>query len=283
MPQHVGTVIFLAVVVLLLIYVWYLHLYEQSLWLPGDPPWIRCVGTSMNRFALWGARGALRHSACLLESTMDREAAKRLAIQRRATPRAGGICFYGDSEFTTWYNLETDMRQFLDGRECLNAGFGGARTLDLVRHHQDLVTQWHPAAVVLHVGGNNWDFHANVDDAKFDLQAFATSVCEDVVGVARVIQGAAGDAGDAEAPKLPVFVLFTPPRPNHGVAKIQFGKELQQKLKQVSEIEVIDITDMSHLENHFRIDHAHLNEEGHRAKAQILGPKLRERITTNTA
>ena len=43
---------------------------------------------------------------------------------------------------------------------AFNAGFGGARTSDLLRAAEELCVVWSPRMVVLHCGGNDFDFRA---------------------------------------------------------------------------------------------------------------------------
>lgn len=80
---------------------------------------------------------------------------QRLSIQLADPPEVQGYAFFGDSEFTYWYNLAEDMQPFAPG--CFNAGFGGSRILDLIEWADRLCLRWQPKVVVLHCMGNDWD------------------------------------------------------------------------------------------------------------------------------
>ena len=50
---------------------------------------------------------------------------------RHVVVQLNGISPSGDSEFTFWRHLATDLETWRG--DCVNAGFGGSRTEDLVR------------------------------------------------------------------------------------------------------------------------------------------------------
>jgi len=63
----------------------------------------------------------------------------------------GEIVFAGSSSFTLWHSLPEDFLPL----ECLNHGFGGAQTKDMIYYLKDLIIDFHPSAVVYFIGTND--------------------------------------------------------------------------------------------------------------------------------
>lgn len=87
----------------------------------------------------------------LYSTAMVLEASSRERKLQSLSPAPGGVGFLGDSTFNYWGSLEACIPG------AFNAGFGGSRSSDLMKHAHQLVLRWSPSRVVIHVGGNDWD------------------------------------------------------------------------------------------------------------------------------
>jgi len=171
----------------------------------------------------------------------------------------GGVCFIGDSEFTFWHHLAEDMLPF--SRKCFNAGFGGSRTDDLLRHLEPLCLSWDPCAVVVHVGGNDYDFEPLVTPA---------TVAKKLVDILQRIS--------SHPSVTSVGWLLTPRRAIYSDHKWLYLKNLAEEGKQELgrrglswAITMFDVRDLEHpLSDYHEVDCVHLNSIGHHKKAQRL-------------
>jgi len=212
---------------------------------------------------------------------MDGEAKHRAKEQERDRAEAdkadpekaeGPICFYGDSEFSCWHNLRTDMQNW--STDCLNAGFGGSRSCDLIRHADKLCFKWRPRMVVLHACGNDWDFRSRVLDSERRRKKLLSRVCENMVKLVR--------ESLAQPSVHKVLLLFTARRSTYCDAKWQYMCEYASRMREAlldfgGAAECVDLREVPHdVSVHYRADRVHLNVEGHAHKATILREMLRK-------
>ena len=115
-----------------------------------EPRTMRVLGVRGNALVTALTAWVLR-LARLYPTAMALEASSRERKLELLSPAPGGVGFFGDSTFNYWVPLEACIPG------AFNAGFGGSRSADLIRHAQQLVLRWDPSRVVIHVGGNDWD------------------------------------------------------------------------------------------------------------------------------
>jgi lysophospholipase L1-like esterase len=72
-------------------------------------------------------------------------------LDKITPPSKDIIVFTGSSSITFWYSLEKDMAPL----PVINRGFGGSRINDVVYYADQIVTPYHPRAVVLFAGTND--------------------------------------------------------------------------------------------------------------------------------
>eukprot|EP00657_Telonema_sp_P-1_P007512 TRINITY_DN27440_c0_g1_i1.p1 TRINITY_DN27440_c0_g1~~TRINITY_DN27440_c0_g1_i1.p1 ORF type:complete len:290 (-),score=44.21 TRINITY_DN27440_c0_g1_i1:266-1135(-) len=233
-----------------------------------DDGWLlRTIGPTVNAVAIFYVRCAVRELK-MVTLVMDVEA-KHTLHRIADKPQPGGVCFLGDSEFSCWHSLESDMRALVsDGCRLFNAGFGGSRTCDLLRHADTLCIAYQPKVVVLHCGGNDWDFWTGnggwaslANEASHNLISLTKRLTEDH-GVGKVL------------------LLLTPRRMTYSDVKWEFLQEISQSFEDTFKdhpgVEIVSLRDegIHHPRSHYRLDKSHLNAEGRKVEAGLLLPKL---------
>lgn len=201
----------------------------------------------------------------LVTMVMDGEAKERLQLieklpnldsERQSGPARGGVCFLGDSEFTFWHQLEQDMLPF--SPKCFNAGFGGARTIDLDRNLGPLCLDWDPKVVIVHAGGNDFDFNPDVTPEV---------VAERIVSLFQTI---------CLHPSVEeVGYLLSSRRPVYSDEKWEYMRMVHTTTQAAiqahdlhNKVQILDLRDMIHpLSDFVESDRVHLNEGGHHTKS----------------
>jgi len=223
---------------------------------------VRTMGTSFTQFVL-------RHVNRILMTVrgttwvFDREAER--AQQRSAHAPAGAVLFYGDSEFTFWNHLSEDLAAWRP--DCINVAFGGSRTTDLVRHADALVVQRAPEVVVVHCGGNDYDF------ATLGCLSL-TEVCEEA---ARVLLQLFALLEQTSSVRRVVYFLSARVPFDTDVKK-QWDAELAARVmaQLPSKVRVLDFRGMTFdVPGHFCVDQIHLNRTGHAVKAQAFVQRIK--------
>ena len=198
---------------------------------------------------------------------MSGEATETLHHIRRLNggkgPRAGGVCFLGDSEFTFWHRLQEDMAPF--SADCFNAGFGGSRCVDVGVHLRRLCLDWEPSVVIVHVGGNDFDMEPNL--LASEMPARLLALFEDIAAHPSVER---------------IGYLLSSRRPCYDDVKWAFMLQVHKLTLAAIDasplresIAVLDLRTMIHpLDEFVASDRQHLNQRGHLRKAQELLPIL---------
>ena len=81
---------------------------------------------------------------------------------RYANEPAGGIIFYGASNFTLWFDLEEDMQPYT----VQNHGFGGSTDDDLMQYADKLLYPYLPAITVFQSGSNDFVMGMSVQEVN---------------------------------------------------------------------------------------------------------------------
>ena len=228
------------------------------MWQRRDSTLIRVMGFSTNSKILTCMNSIIYHTG-VVKNVMDGEAQKRMRLQQKDAPVSGGICFLGDSEYTTWYNLERDLSAIQVS--CFNAGFGGARTDDVFSHLETLCMRWNPRMVVLHVMGNDWDYSRDVSGVLLAIHVVANirKICNKIYAY--------------KDPPM-VAVMLSPRRPIYTEHKWLFMKEVGTLLQKSGFVDIVDMRHIEHDVSHYRVDRVHLNDVGHAYKATLMVPQI---------
>jgi lysophospholipase L1-like esterase len=92
-------------------------------------------------------------------------------------PQAGGIVFTGSSSFRLWSTLSQDMRPL----PVINRAFGGSQIAEVTHYARQIITPYHPRAVVLYAGDNDLSFGwKSPDRVLADFKAFVATVHADL-------------------------------------------------------------------------------------------------------
>lgn len=170
---------------------------------------------------------------------MDREA------QSISNGPHNSLVLFGDSEFTYWHQASVDL-----SISVANAGFGGSRTCDLLRNVEVCLRQ-RPSAVILHVGGNDWDFRQWCTGTK----CVGDLAVENVVQLCRLLT----------EDNRRVAILLTPRRPTYSDKKWEWLRRFRQRLRDTMS-DSVEFIDCEHLDpqcDSFYLDRVHLNDRGH--------------------
>jgi hypothetical protein len=246
----------------------YMLSYSNGLQKPPMPWCVDMLGFVRNmranivcRFFLMGGYiGCCNIVGLVMQGEAD-DALKRIKKLRNGQgPEPGGVCWIGDSEFTFWHHLPGDMKEFHPN--CFNAGFGGSRLVDIQNNVERLCLDFDPATVIVHAGGNDFDFDPNL-------------VAQDMP--ARLIRLFKTIAGHPSVKR--VGYLLSSRRPVYSDEKWDFmvrvhSLTIDEIRRSNLNVQVFDLRDMVHPLQDFCIDRVHLNTEGHSRKAQKLLPRM---------
>lgn len=178
---------------------------------------------------------------------------RSIAIQNQS-PKQNSIAFFGDSIFNYWNNLtEIIPRSF-------NASFGGARTIDLIYYIQELVLDWCPSIIIIHIGGNDWEFSHETSLEK-NLDTIETLIY--------IIQRSGGRT------KILPILFFSPRSPSCSDAKWNYLSELRSQLI-ISRHSYIDISNHKLSSDCYLTDGLHLSQHGYKLLSNYIKLGLRD-------
>ena len=250
----------------------YLRHYGTNLKDANDSFIVKCMGYKFNNVVVNASVRCI--SRCgLMGWVMDMEAESNMGkCSVGPSTDDPAIVFYGDSEFTTWRYMNDDMKSACHANTSyINCGFGGARVCDLLKHIQmmwDSCNGINVMAVVLHVGGNDWDTRPHQDYGEDSDDDDIDELVSTFVGGVRLLCSSLLRL----KPDIKISFLLTPRRPLYTDDKWEFMQRCRVGVAEF--VDCIDITHIPHNEEHYRTDRAHLNEEGHSSKSSYLGPVL---------
>lgn len=87
-------------------------------------------------------------------------AVARFVAQRYEMRPLGEIVYYGASNFAMWDNMEQDMMPYA----VQNHGVGGSIDLELIEHADVLLYPFHPRAVFIQTGSNDYTQGATMEE-----------------------------------------------------------------------------------------------------------------------
>jgi len=184
------------------------------------------------------------------------------AKDRKQAPAKGGIVFVGSSSIVLW-----DLPKSFPDLDAINRGFGGSQLADSVRYANRIVIPYQPRIVVLYAGDN-------------DLASGKTPqrVVDDYRRFVDVIHGA--------LPKTKILYIGIKP------CKARWKRidEVREANRLIAEFAAkdprlvfIDVdkpmlgADGMPRPELFKSDNLHLNAEGYRLWAGLVGPHLKEK------
>lgn len=241
--------------------------YSATLRAPTDSTIVRLLGYSVNTFVIGFFRRMIMYLGWV-DWVMDREL--QITIRNNfpsSTPKPG-VLFYGDSEFTTWSNLSTDLSDCCSSHyEYINSGFGGCRVPDLLRNWdlvRSSVDRLNIKMVIIHVGGNDWDFCGDTSKDINSLVDNVSSLTEILVEKIKL-----------SLPGVKIVFWNSPRRPIYCDDKWLYLCLLRDKLQHYR---CISETDTARQYDIYRVDKVHLNSIGHRNKAISTSTQLLEEL-----
>jgi len=183
------------------------------------------------------------------------------AKDRKQAPAKGGIVFVGSSSIVLW-----DLPKSFPGLDAINRGFGGSQLADSVRYANRIVIPYQPRVVVLYAGDNDLGSGKTPQKVFDDYRRFVD-----------VIHGA--------LPKTKILYL--------GIKPCKARWKLIDKVRETnrliaefaakdSRLVFIDVekpmlgADGMPRPELFKSDNLHLNAEGYRLWAGLVGPHLKE-------
>ncbi len=102
----------------------------------------------------------------------------------------GKILFYGNSLFTRWggktwgyRRLDEDIRAKDGSIACVNHGFGGSTSEDLLYYYHRAVRPWAPKALVLASFANDWTFGTQPEEVMANLGKICAWARQDFPGI----------------------------------------------------------------------------------------------------
>jgi lysophospholipase L1-like esterase len=93
------------------------------------------------------------------------------ADQKNPLPK-GAILFVGDSLFTLWKSIQTDLPEYT----VINRGFGGSQMSDLLYYTDRIVIPYKPRLIIVNEGGNDIHRGRMPEQVLADVRAFVEKV-----------------------------------------------------------------------------------------------------------
>ena len=93
------------------------------------------------------------------------------ADQKNPVPK-GAILFVGDSLFTLWKSIQTDLPEYT----VINRGFGGSQMSDLLYYTDRIVIPYKPRLIIVNEGGNDIHRGRMPEQVLADVRAFVEKV-----------------------------------------------------------------------------------------------------------
>ena len=211
-----------------------------------EPYTMKLLGIKGNAANALVVRSVLRLFS-LYPLAMRLDAKSRMRMQENSPPSPDITAFLGDSTFNYWVDLTDDIPR------SFNASFGGSRSMDLLRFLDDICLRWYPKNVILHVGGNDWDFRDT------------TRTYENIVKIIQKID----DSGAGS------IVFFTPRAPLYSDTKWKFMSGLRDMLKSNGVCRFIDISSEQLPLSSYIGDGVHFSRSGYRRIANAVLEHLR--------
>ncbi len=174
---------------------------------------------------------------------------------------AGGIVFTGSSSVRFWKVTEA----FPD-LPVLNRGFGGSVANDLIIYANQVVLRYKPRVLVVYTGGNDLHAKLTTGEAFDDYTKFLTMVHEKLPDTRVIVSS----------------VKVAPIRAEEIEKVKKLNSLLEAWIKEKPWIRWVEATnylmgpDGQPMENFYRSDRLHLNDEGYAKWNAIIGPVIRE-------
>lgn len=214
-----------------------------------------CVGLSV--LAAESAKRAPANKADRWEPAIQAFEAK----DRKHAPAKGGIVFVGSSSIVLW-----DIPKSFPGLDAINRGFGGSQLADSVRYADRIVIPYQPRIVVLYAGDNDLASGKTPQKVRDDYRRFVD-----------VIHGA--------LPKAKILYIGIKPCKARWklIDKVrETNRLIAESAAKDPRLVFIDVekpmldADGKPRPELFKSDNLHLNAEGYRLWAGLVGPHLKE-------
>ncbi len=187
---------------------------------------------------------------------------------RASPPKPGVIVFTGSSSIRKWTTLADDMKPL----NVINRGFGGSRLSDVSYYARQIVTPYHPRAVVLYAGDNDLDFpwRRSPETVLKELEQFVS-----------IVQG--------DLPETWIYYISMKPAP-HGNWPLmdQANRMIAAYIRTQERVQFIDVS-AAMLDSHRKLrgelydsDPRHMNASGYVLWTSIVKPVLMERFGTQS-
>lgn len=186
------------------------------------------------------------------------------AKDRKQAPAKGGIVFVGSSSIVLW-----DLPKSFPGLNAINRGFGGSQLADSVRYARRIVLPYEPRTVVLYAGDNDLASGKTPQQVFDDYQRFVAAI-------------------HAALPKTRIIYIAIKPSKARWklIDKIRATNRLIADFAAKDpRLVFIDVekpmlgVDGKPRPELFMPDGLHLNAEGYRLWAGLVGPHLKEETT----
>ncbi len=183
------------------------------------------------------------------------------AKDRKQAPAKGGIVFVGSSSIVLW-----DLAKSFPGLDAINRGFGGSQLADSVRYAGRIVIPYQPRTVVLYAGDNDLAAGKAPEQVFDAYRSFVAAI-------------------HAALPKTRILYIAIKPSKARWklIDKIRAANRLiadfaakDPRLVFIDVEEPMLGTDGKPRPELFMPDGLHLNAEGYRLWAGLVGPHLKE-------
>jgi lysophospholipase L1-like esterase len=194
-------------------------------------------------------------------SRFEEELRHFAAIDRRDPPAPGAVLFVGSSSIKLWQDIEADF----PGVRVLKRGLGSAGIADLTRFAGRLVIPYQPRRIVFYAGDNDLAYGRSPQQVLADFEDFVALVQRDLP--------ATEIAFVSIKPRLARADLL--PKVQDANARIRRFIARQPGLSYIDvHTPMLDAKGRPRREL-YRHDGIHLNREGYRLWAEVIGPTLR--------
>lgn len=197
----------------------------------------------------------------------DQKLERYASMDRTNPPADDAIVFVGSSTIENWKTLQKDF----PGKNVLNRGISGAKTIDLVNYSEHLISPYNPKKVFLYPGDNDIGYKWTPEEILVQVKRLFNIV-------------------RTEKPEAEIVIISIKPCPRR-MKDIETMKQANEIIREFAESQkntrYADIfhpmltPDGNLVPEHYREDGLHLTPEGYKIWKAVLEDYMGEKVYTN--
>tara|TARA_B100001094_G_scaffold224224_1_gene218413 strand:- start:990 stop:1754 length:765 start_codon:yes stop_codon:yes gene_type:complete len=185
---------------------------------------------------------------------------KLLKIENKSNEFKNGICFYGDSLFTFWFDIKKSIKTQTN---IFNSSFGGSTSYDLLLNIYKLCINFKPKIIFIHTGGNDYDTNIFLNNNQL-----IKNVINNIKNIINICNNY----------NIKVIILLSPFAKNFTNKKKIYQIKLYNNIKKLPNCEILDITNYKFKIKSYKFDNLHLNNLGYYELGYLINNFIKKNI-----